>query len=138
MDDYKKYYFAAVPMAKMIPFGEYVHHQFIAEMIIGEILSNCFSFFFSIKNRLVLREKLQCKSFNWYIENVYPELLKRLPKVHGTSASRFGTIKYQSECFDTYGRPSGSSISLYACHGTGGNQVLNSFSISKSILFKSH
>lgn len=98
MDDYKKYYFAAVPMAKMVPFGE-------------------------IRDRLLVREKLQCKSFKWYVENVYPELLQRLPKVYPTSATKFGAIKYQSECFDTYGRPSGSPISLYSCHGTGGNQA---------------
>lgn len=26
-----------------------------------------------IRSRLALREKLQCKSFEWYLENVWPE-----------------------------------------------------------------
>ena len=49
MDDYKNYYYNAVPMAKSVPFG-------------------------SIKSRLDLRSRLQCKPFKWYMENVYPEL----------------------------------------------------------------
>ena len=40
MDDYKKYYYAAVPLARNVAFG-------------------------SIEARLRLREDLQCKSFKW-------------------------------------------------------------------------
>ena len=49
MDEYKKFYYAAVPLAKNVAFG-------------------------SIEARLQLREKLQCKSFKWYLDNVYPDL----------------------------------------------------------------
>uniref|UniRef100_A0A336LNH0 Polypeptide N-acetylgalactosaminyltransferase n=1 Tax=Culicoides sonorensis TaxID=179676 RepID=A0A336LNH0_CULSO len=49
MDDYKKYYYASVPLAKNIPFGK-------------------------IDDRLELKERLQCKPFKWYLEHVYPEL----------------------------------------------------------------
>lgn len=31
-------------------------------------------FMSSIRGRLELRKKLKCKSFKWYLENVYPEL----------------------------------------------------------------
>ena len=46
MDDYKKYYYAAVPLARNVAFG-------------------------SIEARLRLREELQCKSFKWSEIHVY-------------------------------------------------------------------
>ncbi|KAI9563190.1 hypothetical protein GHT06_010648 [Daphnia sinensis] len=98
MDEYKKYYFAAVPMARTVSFG-------------------------NITDRLALRESLGCKPFKWYVENVYPELLKHLPTVRDPSGTNSGAIKHKSLCFDTYGRGAGSHIGLYACHMTGGNQA---------------
>lgn len=78
---------------------------------------------FSITERLALRQNLNCKPFQWYVENVYPELLKHLPAVRDPNESITGAIKHKSLCFDTYGRGAGSHVGLYACHGTGGNQV---------------
>ena len=31
-----------------------------------------------IASRKLLREKLKCKSFDWYLSNVYPEMKKTL------------------------------------------------------------
>lgn len=92
MDEYKNYYYAAVPSAKNIPFG-------------------------SIRNRLELRERLQCKPFKWYLENVYPEL--KVPNKHDF---KFGVIRQNNLCMDTLGHSSGGTIGLYSCHGSGGNQ----------------
>ncbi|XP_023337901.1 polypeptide N-acetylgalactosaminyltransferase 2 isoform X2 [Eurytemora carolleeae] len=49
MDDYKKFYYDAVPLAKNVPFG-------------------------SIEERLDLKTKLECKPFAWYLDHVYPDL----------------------------------------------------------------
>lgn len=34
----------------------------------------CFVFPFSVATRIEQRKKMDCKSFRWYLENVYPEL----------------------------------------------------------------
>ncbi|CAH3193059.1 unnamed protein product [Porites evermanni] len=49
MDDFKRFYYAAVPYAKNADYGD-------------------------ISSRLELRRKLKCKPFKWYVQNVYPEL----------------------------------------------------------------
>jgi len=49
MDEYKHFYYAAVPSSKAVQTG-------------------------SLRSRLELRERLQCHSFKWYLENIYPEL----------------------------------------------------------------
>jgi len=49
MDDYKNFYYNAVPLAKNVPFG-------------------------NIGSRLELRSRLQCKPFKWFLDNIYPDL----------------------------------------------------------------
>lgn len=63
---------------------------------------------------------MQCKSFKWYLENVYPEL--SVPKA--TSVT-FGEIRQGSYCLDTMGHLIDGTVALYQCHHTGGNQEWN-------------
>uniref|UniRef100_H2ZQU7 Polypeptide N-acetylgalactosaminyltransferase n=1 Tax=Ciona savignyi TaxID=51511 RepID=H2ZQU7_CIOSA len=93
MDDYKEYYYAAVPSARMVPFGD-------------------------IEDRLEIRRRNQCKPFSWYLENVYPEL-----RVPGKEAVSFGSIKQgNGQCIDTLGHVLNGNVGLYECHDAGGNQ----------------
>ncbi|KAK9739604.1 Glycosyl transferase family 2 [Popillia japonica] len=92
MDEYKQYYYAAVPLARNIPFGD-------------------------IQDRLELREQLQCKSFKWYLDNVYPEL-----SVPHTTTASFGEFRQGIYCLDTMGHLLDGTVALYQCHHTGGNQ----------------
>nr|XP_024218259.1 polypeptide N-acetylgalactosaminyltransferase 2 [Halyomorpha halys] len=93
MDEYKSYYYSAVPLAKAVPFG-------------------------NIDERLALREKLHCKPFSWYLSHVYPEL--KVPSF--SSSSPAGNIRQGPLCLDTMGRGAGALPGLYPCHDTGGNQ----------------
>ncbi|KAI7815550.1 polypeptide N-acetylgalactosaminyltransferase [Rhyzopertha dominica] len=92
MDEYKNYYYAAVPLAKNVAFGD-------------------------ISERLELRSKLQCKPFKWYLDNVYPELA--IP--HATTA-HIGELRQGMFCLDTLGHLIDGTVGLYQCHHTGGNQ----------------
>ncbi|XP_016119391.1 polypeptide N-acetylgalactosaminyltransferase 3-like [Sinocyclocheilus grahami] len=76
--------------------------------------------FGDISKRVDLREKLQCKSFSWYLKNVYPEVF--MPDL---SPLQFGAIKNvgKEACLDTgEGNEGGKPLIMYPCHGMGGNQ----------------
>ncbi|XP_067009455.2 polypeptide N-acetylgalactosaminyltransferase 2 [Anabrus simplex] len=92
MDEYKDFYYQAVPLAKNIPFG-------------------------NIQDRLELRDKLHCKPFKWYLDNVYPQL-----KLPGVTPSSTTSIQQGNMCIDTLGHLLDGGVGLYMCHNTGGNQ----------------
>lgn len=92
MDDFKQYYYAAVPLAKNIAFGD-------------------------ITDRTDLRKKLKCKSFKWYLDHVYPELTIPKPtKAHKSELSQ-GVF-----CLDSMGHLLDGTVGLFQCHHSGGNQ----------------
>ncbi|XP_028623580.1 LOW QUALITY PROTEIN: polypeptide N-acetylgalactosaminyltransferase 2 [Grammomys surdaster] len=92
MDEYKHFYYAAVPSARNVPYG-------------------------NIQSRLELRKKLGCKPFKWYLDNVYPEL--RVPD-HQDIA--FGALQQGTNCLDTLGHFADGVVGIYECHNAGGNQ----------------
>ena len=55
-----------------------------------------FSIYYSIDDRVALREHLHCKPFKWYLDNVYPELT--VPESHA-----IGTLRQGPYCIDTLG-----------------------------------
>ncbi|KAI6200901.1 Polypeptide N-acetylgalactosaminyltransferase [Aphelenchoides besseyi] len=94
MDDYKKFFFSMVPGARDVDPGD-------------------------ITARQKLRKELQCKSFQWYLENIYPE--SPIPARYRS----VGQVLNEGSklCLDTMGKKTGQSPGLSACHGLGGNQV---------------
>ncbi|OQV12866.1 Polypeptide N-acetylgalactosaminyltransferase 1 [Hypsibius exemplaris] len=94
MDEYKEFFYAMNQNAKSIALGD-------------------------ISERLANREKLGCKSFQWYLETIYPESIipvkfKSLGEIKNPSTNR---------CLDTYSRKTGEPVSSSMCHGFGGNQA---------------
>ncbi|KAI1895215.1 hypothetical protein AGOR_G00104010 [Albula goreensis] len=85
MDEYKQYYYSARPSAQGKSFG-------------------------SISDRLALRRKLNCNSFRWYLENVYPEL--KIPEQEAVSSM----LKQGGLCLETHGT---ESLGLGECKGSG-------------------
>jgi hypothetical protein len=76
---------------------------------------------YSIDDRLALKERLHCKSFSWYLDNVYPQLkqLKMPASDVTTSAMRQGNM-----CLDTLGHLVDNTLGIFLCHNSGGNQVI--------------
>ncbi|KAM7116535.1 putative polypeptide N-acetylgalactosaminyltransferase 8 [Molossus nigricans] len=67
----------------------------------------------NISSRIALREKLKCKSFDWYLKNVYPAL----KPVRGIVA--YGAMKNlldENICLDQ-GLIPGNTPIMYGCHG---------------------
>lgn len=94
LDEWKNFYFAINNAAKTIDRGD-------------------------TSPRKQLRKDLHCKSFKWYLENIYPE--SPMPLEYYS----LGEIRNTNSklCLDTFGRKSGENAGLTACHGLGGNQV---------------
>ncbi|KAM5129622.1 polypeptide N-acetylgalactosaminyltransferase 16 [Mantella aurantiaca] len=94
MDEYKQYYYQARPSAIGKSFG-------------------------SVADRVELRKKLSCKSFQWYLQNVYPEL--KIPEKEVIT----GIIKQGANCLESQGPDTAGNIlaGVGVCKGTASNAL---------------
>ncbi|XP_041478614.1 polypeptide N-acetylgalactosaminyltransferase 1-like [Lytechinus variegatus] len=72
-----------------------------------------------LSDRLNLRKSLNCKSFKWYLENIYPE------SSWPVNYQFMGEVRNMEAhvCLDTMMKEAGHKVGLYGCHGQGGNQI---------------
>ncbi|AWP20412.1 Polypeptide N-acetylgalactosaminyltransferase [Scophthalmus maximus] len=97
MDDFRLFYYSARPAARGKSYGD-------------------------VRGRVELRKKLKCKSFKWYLDNVYPEL-----KVPDDSDSRSGVVRQRQNCLESR-RLEGQELpvlTLAPCIGTEGVAAIN-------------
>jgi len=97
MDEYKKYYYQRIGNEK-------------------NDLSD-------VSARKRLRESLNCKSFDWYIKNIYPELFVPGDAVASGELRNLAN-KDNNMCLDSPARKSDyhKAIKPFPCHNQGGNQ----------------
>jgi polypeptide N-acetylgalactosaminyltransferase len=92
-----------------------------------------------ISSRIKIRKDLKCHSFDWYIENVFPEKFVPFKNVqyYGKCVRKYFHLKMQmiytisfhriksmkaNLCFDDMQQPLGSTFNMgaYPCHSIGG------------------
>nr|CAD7595837.1 unnamed protein product [Timema genevievae] len=94
LDEWKEFYYSINPGARSVDVG-------------------------NVSERKALRETLHCKSFRWYLENIYPESQMPLDYYYLGDVRNAET----QNCLDTLGRKGGENLGMSYCHGLGGNQV---------------
>lgn len=98
MDEYKEFYYIREPQIQRLDYGD-------------------------LSDQKAIREKLQCKSFKWFMENVAYDLVKKFPlppknKVWGECKN-----KQHNVCLDVRGAQFGQPIGVSGCHHQLGNQL---------------
>uniref|UniRef100_A0A2D4P4P5 Polypeptide N-acetylgalactosaminyltransferase n=1 Tax=Micrurus surinamensis TaxID=129470 RepID=A0A2D4P4P5_MICSU len=103
MDEFKNFFYIISPGVTKVDYGD-------------------------ISSRLGLRQKLQCKPFSWYLENVYPD--SQIPR-HYFSLGEIRNAE-TNQCLDNMARKENEKVGIFNCHGMGGNQVF-SYTANKEI-----
>lgn len=99
MDDYDKYYFIREPQAKYRQPGD-------------------------ISEQLALRKRLNCKSFEWFMNNVAYDVFNDFPLPPENDVWGEAKNPASGKCIDTMGQGSSGTIGATPCHGFGGNQMV--------------
>ncbi|KAL1494495.1 hypothetical protein ABEB36_010086 [Hypothenemus hampei] len=87
-----------------------------------------------VSSRKTLRKNLECKSFQWYLDNIYPELF--IPG-DAVASGEIRNLGYGAKtCLDSPARKSDlhKPVGLYPCHRQGGNQVNTIFLVLSIVI----
>uniref|UniRef100_A0A7E4W324 Polypeptide N-acetylgalactosaminyltransferase n=1 Tax=Panagrellus redivivus TaxID=6233 RepID=A0A7E4W324_PANRE len=99
MDDYDKYYYIREPQAGRRDPGD-------------------------ISAQLAIRERLQCKSFDWYMKNVAYDVVRSYPLLPDNDVWGNAKNPKSGKCIDTMGRAIPGTVGATPCHSYGGNQLI--------------
>uniref|UniRef100_A0A4W3JUX2 Polypeptide N-acetylgalactosaminyltransferase n=1 Tax=Callorhinchus milii TaxID=7868 RepID=A0A4W3JUX2_CALMI len=103
MDEFKNFFYIISPGVTKVDYGD-------------------------VTARKALREKLSCKPFSWFLENVYPD--SQIPR-HYFSLGEIRNVE-TNQCLDNMARKENEKVGIFNCHGMGGNQVF-SYTANKEI-----
>ncbi|XP_063536219.1 N-acetylgalactosaminyltransferase 7 isoform X3 [Cydia strobilella] len=97
-EEHKEYFYTREPMARFLDMGD-------------------------ISEQVALKEKLKCKDFKWFMENVAYDVYDKFPKL--PKNVRWGMVRNKAGnmCLDTMGKAAPAYIGTSTCHGSGNNQL---------------
>ncbi|CAF0902806.1 unnamed protein product [Adineta steineri] len=99
MDEYKKYYLNRQPSHAHLDIGDTTEYK-------------------------ALRQRLNCSSFKWFLDNVAYEMPDKYPLPPDNLVwGEMRNVEHSQTCADTYGKSFGNEIGVSGCHGQGGNQL---------------
>lgn len=115
--------------------GDFVAHNFkrLAEVWMDEFKEVIFSFDRERYNKVdagdltvpkAVRERLNCKSFKYFMDEIAPDILTRYPTTKETPVFASGQIKSLADekvCIDTFYRSEFDPIGLFYCQELDGN-----------------
>lgn len=98
-EKYKKYFYTREPLAEYVNMGD-------------------------IGQQLALKNKLQCKSFQWFMDEVAYDVLYKFPEL--PENLYWGELKNiaTQKCLDTLGNAAPALMGLGLCHGFGNSQLM--------------
>lgn len=98
MDDFKEHFYSREPMARDYDAGD-------------------------VTDQLKIKDRLQCRSFDWFMKEVAYDVLKHFPYLPRNV--QWGHIKpvLDGQCLDTMRAHPPSDVGVSSCHGGGGNQL---------------
>ncbi|XP_047988490.1 N-acetylgalactosaminyltransferase 7 [Leguminivora glycinivorella] len=97
-EEHKEYFYTREPMARFLDMGD-------------------------ISEQVALKEKLKCKDFSWFMDNVAYDVYDKFPKL--PKNVRWGMVRNKAGnvCLDTMGKAAPAYIGTSTCHGAGNNQL---------------
>lgn len=97
-EEHKEYFYTREPMARFLDMGD-------------------------ISEQLALKDRLKCKSFGWFMENVAYDVYDKFPKL--PKNIHWGMVKNKATgvCLDTMGKGAPAYIGTASCHGSGNSQL---------------
>ncbi|KAK3859326.1 hypothetical protein Pcinc_034543 [Petrolisthes cinctipes] len=98
-DKYKEYFYTREPLARFLDMGD-------------------------ITQQLELKKRLECKSFQWFMDNVAYDMVRKYPELPANL--HWGELRNAatSQCLDTLGHAAPSLMGVAHCHGFGNNQLI--------------